>query len=280
MGRTQLTKKLWGILFTRCFSIWPVTSKAKEGKWNASILWPAFIGEQERREENGALHRESARTGLRKSSHLNPVSFVIYWSSNVRVRYASRQSQMDLRLLMPRIIETIRFPPRLSLFLSISRVDTIHVMTVTRRPYNALLLHLSNLSPIASNRSSFSPVKPLWLGRLIRHLHMCVCVCLSRNIAKPIISAAMQRRRLGGNVNFYFYLFFFSFLLQSCIYRRRYRSFCFVFIEIFGNWSIYGINIFFFFLFGNIYLINEEYCRGLWYIVDIDVNRYWWISVV
>ena len=27
---------------------------------------------------------ERARSGLRKSSHLNPVSFVIYWSSNVR----------------------------------------------------------------------------------------------------------------------------------------------------------------------------------------------------
>lgn len=256
-----------------------MTSKAKEGKWNASILWPAFIGEQERREENGALHRESARTGLRKSSHLNPVSLVIYWSSNVRVRYASRQSQMDLRLLMPRIIETIRFPPRLSLFLSISRVDTIHVMTVTRRPYNALLLHLSNLSPIASNRSSFSPVKPLWLGRLIRHLHMCVCV------SHVISQNQLSRRRCNDDVLaetwiFIFIFLFFSFLLQSCIYRRRYRSFCFVFIEIFGNWSIYGISISFFFLFGNIYLINEEYCRGLWYIVDIDVNRYWWISVV
>lgn len=103
---------------------------------------------------------ERARTGLRKSSHLNPVSFVIYWSSNVRVWYASRQSQMDLRLLIPRIIETIRFPSlvpslspfirltrslSLSLSLSLTRVDTVHVMSVTRRPYNALLLHLSNL---------------------------------------------------------------------------------------------------------------------------------------
>lgn len=212
-----------------------MTSKAKEGKWNASILWPAFIGEQERREENGALHRESARTGLRKSSHLNPVSFVIYWSSNVRVRYASRQSQMDLRLLMPRIIETIRFPPRLSLFLSISRVDTIHVMTVTRRPYNALLLHLSNLSPIASNRSSFSPVKPLWLGRLIRHLHMCV----SRNIAKPIISAAMQRRRLGGNVNFYFYSSFF-FLFAAIVHLSEKISI--VLLRFY--WNIWEIGVF------------------------------------
>lgn len=229
-----------------------MTSKAKEGKWNASILWPAFIGEQERREENGALHRESARTGLRKSSHLNPVSFVIYWSSNVRVRYASRQSQMDLRLLMPRIIETIRFPPRLSLFLSISRVDTIHVMTVTRRPYNALLLHLSNLSPIASNRSSFSPVKPLWLGRLIRHLHMCVSHVISQN--------QLSRRRCNDDVLaetwiFIFIFLFFSFLLQSCIYRRRYRSFCFVFIEIFGKLEYLRDKYFLFFSFWK-YLFN------------------------
>lgn len=255
-----------------------MTSKAKEGKWNASILWPAFI-EQERREENGALHRESARTGLRKSSHLNPVSLVIYWSSNVRVRYASRQSQMDLRLLMPRIIETIRFPPRLSLFLSISRVDTIHVMTVTRRPYNALLLHLSNLSPIASNRSSFSPVKPLWLGRLIRHLHMCVCV------SHVISQNQLSRRRCNDDVLaetwiFIFIYFFFPFCYNRASIGEDIDRFASFLLKYLGNWSIYGISIFFFFLFGNIYLINEEYCRGLWYIVDIDVNRYWWISVV
>lgn len=112
---------------------------------------------EERREENGALHRESARAGLRKSSHLNPVSFVICWSSKRKgTVFASRQSQMDLRLLIPRIMETIRFPSSLSLALA----NAIHVMTVTRRPYNTLSFFTFD-DPSPRIVPPFLPVKPL-----------------------------------------------------------------------------------------------------------------------